>query len=121
MKISEFDQMSEADRAAYVLLLIGETIDFYAKTASPDVAQRVHDLFTKKEGNGIPVGYQEFVNNLQKYHDDSLKHPNQNPSIHIQHAMISTLQENGIEVPKTYITVGNDFKPSGNASGAQKK
>jgi hypothetical protein len=115
MEIREFDKMAVADQGEYVGLLVGGAEKVLKDAGRPEDAAKVEKLFsTTLPGDQHTLGMVEFERNLALARvfdaDRVLKDPNA-PRLEVEHAMIVTLKNNGIVLPKSFITVGNNFKP----------
>ena len=115
MQIQQFDKMADADQDEYVADLVIGAQKVLRDTGKPDLAERVHKLFTTKDPeSNISIGMGEFELALAKARVADLERIAKNPNvtrIEVEHVIILTLQKNGIELPKTFMSVGNNFKP----------
>ena len=81
----------------------------------PDQAAQVEKLFTTKQpGDENMVGMVEFELNLAAVikadADNLVKNPNAKP-LQVELAMIATLKNNSIILPKSFMHVGDSFQP----------
>jgi hypothetical protein len=115
MEIRQFDRMADQDQAEYVGLLVQGAERVLADEGKADVVQKVHQLFTTKDpASGLSMGMKQFEMNLAQARivdaDNALNDP-KIPRLEVEHAMIRSLNQNGIVLPKTIMTVMKDFKP----------
>lgn len=116
MEIRQFDKMAQDDRAEYVARwLIQGAEKVLTDEGRPDLAERVGYLFRTNAPDGnISIGMSDFMLTLAKARLADAKRAGQDPNaprLEVEHAMIVTLKKNGIVLPKSFMTVGNGFKP----------
>ena len=115
MEIHNFDQMASADQGEYVAELVQGAQKVLIADGKADLADKVHQLFTKKIGNDqISAGMAEFMINLARARvadaNNLVKNPNTR-RIEVEDAMAVTLKKNDIILPQSFFTVNNGFKP----------
>lgn len=115
MPIQQYDRMSANDQADYTSLLVGGAEQVLNDAGRPDEAAQVEKLFTTRvAGDKITVGMGELELNMsvvrQTDADNLVKNPNAKP-LPVELAMIATLKNNGIILPKSFMHVGDSFQP----------
>jgi hypothetical protein len=114
MEIIQFDKMADQDQATYVGLLVEGAQKVLIDERKNEPAAQVLKLFRDiPPGDTISLGMEEFETNLaQARLIDAEMHSKNNNAVRLEaeHAMIMTLQKNGIVLPKSFMTVGNNFK-----------
>ena len=115
MEIEKFDKMAIEDKGDYVVLLLGGAQKFLIDEGKHDLLAKVNRLFTEvRKGDQFSIGMLQFQENLDRARVlDAERYAKDHnvPRLEVEHAMILTLKKNGIELPKTFMTVGNNFKP----------
>ena len=113
MEIQQFDKMENLDQGDYVGLLIGGAEQVLNDEGRADLAEKVVQLFTTTEpGDQDTLGIVEFVRNLARARLADARNVVKNPNtrrIEVEDAMAVTLKKNGIDLPQSFFTVGNDF------------
>ena len=123
MPIQQYDRMSANDQADYTSLLVGGAEQVLKDAGRPDEAAQVEHLFTtrREAGDKITLGMVELELNMsvvrQADADNLVKNPNAKP-VQVEIAMILTLKNNGIILPKNFIHVGDSFQPKDRLSPA---
>jgi hypothetical protein len=122
MPIQQYDRMSAKDQADYTSLLVGGAEQVLKDAGRPEQAAQVEKLFTTRvAGDKITVGMVELELNMsvvrQTDADNLVKNPNAKP-VQVEIAMILTLKNNGIIMPKSFIHVGDSFQPKDRLSPA---
>ena len=115
MPIQQYDRMSVNDQADYTSLLVGGAEQVLKDSGRPDQAAQVEKLFTTTvPGDQITVGMGELELNMsvvrQADADNLVKNPNAKP-MQVEIAMVATLKNNGIILPKSFMHVGDSFQP----------
>ncbi len=115
MEIQRFDKMAGPDQKEYFLELLDGAQNVLREEGHADLAEKVAKLFTTNapESN-ISIGMSQFFIALAKARVadlERLKKDSTAPRLEVEHAMILTLKKNGIELPKTFMSVMKDFKP----------
>lgn len=121
MPIQVFDRMSNNDQADYVAnVLVGGAEQVLKDEGRSDQTAQVEKLFTTVlPGDQISVGSGELELNLsvvrQTDADNLVKDANARP-VAVEIAVIMTLKNNGIILPKSIMHVGDSFQPKGTLS-----
>jgi hypothetical protein len=115
MEIWKFDKMADADQDEYVADLVVGAQKVLKDDGNPDLAKKARKLFLSiPAGDKISVGMGEFEINLARARVADLERVKKDPSasrLEVEHAMIVTLKKNDIVLPKSFMTVGKEFKP----------
>ena len=115
MEIQKFDNMVDADQKEYVIQLVEGAIKVLRDDGRADLAEKVAKFFTTNDPGGeISRGMKEFEMNLAMARVVDAENAVNDPSklrLEVEHAMIRTLNQNGITLPKNFMTVMKDFKP----------
>ncbi len=115
MEIEKFDKMAIPDKGDYIALLLGGAQKFLMDEGKHDLLAKVNRLFTEvHEGDQMSIGMIEFEENLDRARlldAERYAKDHNTPRLEVEHAMLLTLKRNGIVLPKTFMTVGNKFKP----------
>jgi hypothetical protein len=115
MEIWKFDKMADADQDEYFGDLVVGALKVLKDDGKPDLAERVRKLFTEiPPGAKISLGMAEFEVNLALARVADAKRLEKDPNarrLEVEDAMIVTLKKNDIILPKSFLTVMNDFKP----------
>jgi hypothetical protein len=124
MQIQLFDRMAAQDQQDYINLLMQGAEKVLIEAGRSDDAAKVHKLFHEiSPGSELPLGEAEFEMNLDNARvadaERHLKEPDA-PRLQVEHAMIVTLKKNGINLPKTFMTVASNFKASRPLAGEVK-
>ena len=115
MQIQQFNRMSARDQDDYVVLLLKGAEQVLTDAGQSDQAAQVEKLFTTRQpGDDNTTGMVEFELNLAAVSkadaDNLVKNPNAKP-LQVEIAMIVTLKNNGIILPKSFMHVGDSFQP----------
>jgi hypothetical protein len=115
MQVQVYERMSANDQADYTGVLIKGAEQVLIGAGRPDQATQVDKLFsTKQPGDDNTIGMVEFELNLavviKADADNLVKNPNAK-LLPVELAMIATLKNNGIILPKSFIHVGDSFQP----------
>jgi hypothetical protein len=115
MDIQKFDTLAVADQSDYVVVLIEGAQKLLTDQGQNDLAAKVHKLFTEiPQGDDMPVGMTEFESNVARVRLADLERVAKDSNatrLEVEHAMIVTLKKNGIALPKSFMHVGDSFKP----------
>ena len=115
MEIRQFDKMADRDQSEYVGLLVQGAEKVLTDEGKADLAAQVDKLFlTIPAGDKMSLGMTEFEVNLARVRVVNAKNVEKTPSaprLEVEHAMILTLKDNGITLPKSFMHVGDNFKP----------
>ncbi len=115
MEIRQFDKMAVEDQADYITLLVEGAQKVLIEEGKKDLAAKVHKLFTEiHPGDTISLGMEEFETNLaQARLFDAERHAKDHDArrLEVKDAIIVTLKRNDIVLPKSFMTVGKNFKP----------
>jgi hypothetical protein len=115
MTILQFDKMAVSDQGAYVVLLIEGAQKVLIDEGKNDLAEKIHRLFTEiPPGDDDPAGVTQFEMLLARTRLADLERIAKDPKagrLHVEHVMIMTVKINDITLPKTFMGVGNAFKP----------
>jgi hypothetical protein len=110
--IEQYRQMSVDDRARYVIELLNRTIDYLSEHGQTADAQKVADLFNAADG----ATAKEFYFYL---HEVESAGKEKGKTAEVEHAMLLTLRDHGINIPKAdFMTLVKNFQPT-NATNAQ--
>jgi hypothetical protein len=115
MEIRQFDKMANQDQSEYIGDLIVGAENVLTGSGRPDLAAQVKHLFTTKmAGDADVIGMVEFERNLAliRLYDakDHETKPN-DPRLEVEDVMFSTLKKNHIDLPDSFFTVANGFRP----------
>ena len=115
MEIIQFDKMADRDQSDYITLLVEGAQKVLIDQGKDASAAQIHKLFTEvPRGDTIALGLEELETNLaQARLADAERHAKDDNAqrLEVEHAMIVTLQKNGIVLPKSFMAVANGFKP----------
>jgi hypothetical protein len=115
MQIQQFDKMAGQDQDDYIGDLIVGAENVLTDEGRPDLAAQVKQLFTTKNpGDVDTIGMISFEANLATLRVIDAKNSANNPGaprLEVEHAMILALKDNGIVLPKSFMTVNSSFKP----------
>jgi hypothetical protein len=115
MEIWKFDKMADEDQASYVGLLVEGAERVLQDEGRTEDGAKVHQLFsTTLPGDPLTVGMTQFEINLARVRLIDAKNVAKNQDaqrLEVEHAMILTLKNNGILLPKSFMNVTKDFKP----------
>jgi len=115
MTIVQFDRMAGQDQGDYVVRLIEGAQRVLIDEGKNDLAARIHKLFTDiPPGEDVPAGVTQFELLLAETRLADLERIEKDPKavrLHVEHAMFATVKINDITLPKTFMGVGNAFKP----------
>jgi len=115
MQIQQFDKMADQDQADYEVALINGAEKVLTDEGRPDLAAQVEHLFsTKNPGDVDTIGGAEFELNLARARVADAKRAAQDPKarrLEVEDAMFVTLKKNNIQLPDSFFTVNEDFKP----------
>ncbi len=102
--IADLDRMSVDDQARYVITLLDGSVGYLHSQKQDDMAHKVINHFNAKGSKGM----QEFLNNLDIARGAARE---TGKPIEVEHAMILTLRELGVDVPKgVMMRLARDFK-----------
>ncbi len=115
MEIQKFDMMATSDQSEYIVVLIEGAQKVLIDEGKRDLEDKVHTLFTEvREGDKITTGMEEFETYLARVRVlDAERYAKDHNAqrLEVEHTMILTLKKNGIVLPRSFMTVGKDFKP----------
>ena len=115
LDIWKFDKMADEDQGAYVGSLVEGAENVLKNDGRTADVQKVHELFsTTLPGDKLTVGMTQFEINLARARLVDAKAVAQNHDaqrLEVEHVIIMTLKNNGIVLPKSFMTVGKGFKP----------
>ena len=108
--------MADADQAEYVADLVIGAQQVLKNEGKAGLAEKVHRLFiTDRDPQAdVSIGMVQFELLLARARVADLERIKRDPSairLEVEHAMILTLQKNDIALPKSFMTVANNFKP----------
>ena len=113
-EIWKFDRMADQDQDEYVGDLVVGAQKVLRDAGKADDAEKVHHLFTDRDPESdISIGMGEFEISLAKARVADLQRVAKDRKalrIEVEHAVIVTLKHNDIVLPKSFMTVMNDFK-----------
>lgn len=111
---ASYDALSIADKTRFINLMIDDTIQLLLDEGKREMAKRVHDLFVADPGQEVPLGmrqlYQEIGFHL-KLQEERAAQGNTKVA-HVQHAMLTVLERNKIDIPANVTRMARSFKPS---------
>jgi hypothetical protein len=115
MEVQVYERMSASDQGRYTGVMILGAEQVLRAAGRADQAAQVEKLFTTKQaGDENTVGMVEFELNLAAVDkadaDNLVKNPNAR-LLSVELAMIATLKANGIILPKSFMHVGDNFRP----------
>jgi hypothetical protein len=115
MDIQVYDRISVNDQGGYIGVMIGGAEQVLTAAGRADQAAQVEKLFTTVlPGDQISVGMVELELNTsvvrQTDADNLVKNPNAR-LLQVEIAMIMTLKNNGIVLPRNFMRVGDNFRP----------
>jgi hypothetical protein len=115
MEIRQFDKMAGQDQDEFIAELVQGAEKVLTDEGRTDLAAQVSHLFTTNAPDGnISIGMSQFMVTLAlvRLNDakNAAEHPN-DPRLEVEDAMALTLQKNHIDLPDSFYTVNNDFKP----------
>jgi len=115
MEIRQFDKMAGQDQDEFIAELVQGAEKVLTDEGKPDLAAQVSHLFTTNAPNiNISIGMQQFMVNLAVARLADAKNVAKDPKatrLEVEHAMILTLKDNGIVLPKSFMTVNSGFQP----------
>jgi len=115
MDVQVYERMSATDQGNYTVVMISGAKQVLTVAGRADQAAQVERLFTTKAaGDENTLGMVEFELNLAQVDktdaDNLVKNPNAG-LLSVELAMIATLKANGIILPKSFMHVGDNFRP----------
>lgn len=114
MEIQQFDKMADADQDEYVADLVLGAQKVLRDEGRMELAEQVHKLFTTNDPAGdVSIGMTHFEITLAKARVADLERIGKDPHarrLEVEDAMIVTLKKNGIQLPRTFLTVNNNFR-----------
>ena len=111
MLIRAFDKMADRDQADYIGDLIVGAEKALADTGKPALAAQVKSLFTTKLGTDKDtLGMVEFERSLAIIRLHDAQHPEETPS-EVEDVLAIMLENNHIELPDSFYTVNENFRP----------
>jgi hypothetical protein len=115
MEIWQFDKMAVRDQGDYIQLLVDGAQKVLIDDGHRDLAEQVYQLFTEiPRGDEMPLGMTEFERNLalaRVADAENVEKDHNARRLEVEHAMLATLKKNGIVLPRSFMTVGNGFRP----------
>jgi hypothetical protein len=115
MQIQLFDRMAAQDQQNYINLLFEGAEKVLIQASQQNDAAKARQLLTYiHQGDALPRGEAEFEGNLDNARVFDAKRHLDDPNarrLEVEDALVVTLKKNGITLPKTFLTVGSDFKP----------
>ena len=115
MTIQQFDKMAMSDQVEYIADLIDGAQKVLTNDGKPGVAAQVKYLFTtKNSGATSTIGMRAFETSLASLRAIDESNAEKNPKAHrleVEQVMIAALKNHGIILPKSFLTVANNFKP----------
>jgi hypothetical protein len=115
MEIQQFDKMAQDDRAEYVSELISGAEKVLTDEGSADQAEKVENLFTTNPSDSnTSIGMNDFMLILAKVRLVDAQRVLQDPNARraeVEDAMAVMLKKHGIDLPQSFFTVNNGFKP----------
>jgi hypothetical protein len=115
MEIRQFDKMAVPDQSEYVGLLVQGAEKVLTDEGRSDLAAQVERLFTTTlPGDAHTIGSVEFESNLARAREADAKRVLSDPNadrLEVEDAMAVTLQKNHVELPDSFYTVLNNFRP----------
>ena len=115
MTIQQFDKMAMSDQVEYIADLIDGAQKVLTNDGKPGVAAQVKFLFTTKNpGATSTIGMSAFETSLASLRAIDESNAEKNPNGHrleVEQVMIAALKNHGIVLPKSFLTVANNFKP----------
>jgi hypothetical protein len=125
MQIQQFDKMAGQDQSDYINVLIDGAEKVLADEGRSDLAKQVEHLFTTKEaGDSDTLGMISFEARLASLRAIDARNAENNPGaprLEAEHAMFQALKDNGIILPKSFMTVASGFKPKLPPQAKEKK
>ena len=115
MTIVQFDKMADRDQADYIGDLIVGAENVLTDAGKAALAAQVKHLFTTKDpGDADTIGMVELERNIAISRVADLKRVQSNANarrLEVEDAMFITLKKNAIEMPDSFFTVNNNFRP----------
>jgi hypothetical protein len=115
MEIQRFDKLAIPDQGDYIALLIAGAQKVLMDQGRDELAVQVRKLFTVRQpGATLSTGMLEFETNLahaRAVDADTHAHDRTAERLDVEQALIVTLKWNGIVLPKSFMQVGEHFKP----------
>jgi hypothetical protein len=115
LTIVQFDKLAISDQGDYVALLLQGAQKILVDAGKGDQAVKLNKLFSDVHpGDQLSIGMLELESNIdnvrlldaQRYAKDHQAVP-----LEVEHAMALTLKRNGIELPQSFMHVGDTYKP----------
>jgi hypothetical protein len=114
-EIRQFDKMADTDQDEYVADLILGAQKVLRDSGKPELAEKVHKLFTGKDPQGeASTGMLQFDLLLDRGRVADLERVKKDPNsarLEVEHVMILTLQKNNIALPPAFMHVADKFRP----------
>jgi hypothetical protein len=115
MEIIQYDRMAASDQGDYIVGLLQGAHQILVSEGKADLAAKLHTLFDDvRPGDQMSIGELEFEANVDNVRLlDAERHAKDHSAVRleVEHAMLITLKRNGIELPKAFMHVMDDFKP----------
>lgn len=107
------DTLSMADKGRFIKGMVDDTIQLLQAESKLEMAKRVSDLFTVLvPGTRSSLGVTQLYEEMAFFREMEAKDAAGGKQIHVQHAMISVLKKNNIDIPRNVTTMARTFKPS---------
>jgi preprotein translocase subunit SecD len=115
MEIRQYDRMAIPDQGNYIAVLIAGAQKVLKDEGRDNLAAQVRKLFTAREhGNKLSTGMMEFETNLahaRAVDADTHAHDPKAERLEVEQALIVTLKWSDIVLPKSFMQVGDRFRP----------
>jgi hypothetical protein len=114
LPIYKFDGMSPQDQDEYLVALVQGAEKVLRADGRPEDAARVGQLFKTNADNAAPIGLTEFMADLAAARvadANTIAHEPHAQRLQVEHALIAMLKKHGVVLPRTIMTVMNDFRP----------
>jgi hypothetical protein len=115
MEIEKFDKMAIPDQGDYVALLLQGAQKILHDASNHNDLAKLNKFFTEvHQGDQMSIGMLEFEANLDNIRLlDAERHAKDHNAVRleVEHAMLVTLKRNGIILPRSFMHVGDNFKP----------
>jgi len=115
MEIQKFDKMAIEDQGDYIQGLLQGAHEILVGEGKDDLAAKMHKLFMEvHQGDEMSIGMLELESNIDRARlIDAERYAKDHNArrLEVEDAMVVTLKKNGIVLPKSFIHVGDNFKP----------
>jgi len=115
MPIEQYDKMSISDKSDYVVMLLSGAQKMLLAASNHDDLAKLNSLFIEvRPGDKLSIGMLQLQENIDRARLLDAQRYAKDPNatrLEVEHALILMLKKNGVELPQSFMHVGDKFRP----------